>query len=228
MTYAKKVVTDVFLSEFFRKYLLIFIGALTFSLPSGAQSSSDALADFLLRLKQLQSLESSFVQTTRDTSGRILQQMSGSLTVAKPGKMRWQTDAPFEQLVVSDGKLIWIYDMDLEQVTIRDMDQRVQETPALLLSGSTADVEKSFVVAKEMASNEIIFQLVPKDPSQLFESLEFHYQGKNLKRMMIYDAAGQVTEISFSAANVNTAVDPAAFIFDVPEGVDVIDGRHGI
>ncbi len=222
------MVTDVFLSEFFRKYLLIFIGALTFSLPSGAQSSSDALADFLLRLKQLQSLESSFVQTTRDTSGRILQQMSGSLTVAKPGKMRWQTDAPFEQLVVSDGKLIWIYDMDLEQVTIRDMDQRVQETPALLLSGSTADVEKSFVVAKEMASNEIIFQLVPKDPSQLFESLEFHYQGKNLKRMMIYDAAGQVTEISFSAANVNTAVDPAAFIFDVPEGVDVIDGRHGI
>jgi outer membrane lipoprotein carrier protein len=228
LTYTKQVVTDVFLSEFFRKYLLIFIGALTFSLPSGAQSSGDALADFLLRLKQLQSLESSFVQTTRDTSGRILQQMSGSLTVAKPGKMRWQTDAPFEQLVVSDGKLIWIYDMDLEQVTIRDMDQRVQETPALLLSGSTADVEKSFVVAKEVASNEIIFQLVPKDPSQLFESLEFHYQGKKLKRMMIYDAAGQVTEISFSATNVNTAVDPSAFIFDVPEGVDVIDGRHGI
>lgn len=222
------MVTDVFLSESFRKYWLIFIGALTFSLSSGAQSSNDALADFLLRLKQLQSLESSFVQTTRDTSGRILQQMSGSLTVAKPGKMRWQTDAPFEQLVVSDGKLIWIYDMDLEQVTIRDMDQRVQETPALLLSGSTADVEKSFVVAKETASNDIIFQLVPKDPSQLFESLEFHYQGKNLKRMMIYDAAGQVTEISFSAANINTAVDPAAFIFDVPEGVDVIDGRHGI
>ncbi|MCD8521545.1 MAG: outer membrane lipoprotein chaperone LolA [Saccharospirillaceae bacterium] len=228
MTYAEAVVTNVFLSQFFRKYGLMLISTLMFSMSAGAQPSADALADFLLRLKQLQSLESSFEQTTRDVSGRILQQMNGTLTVAKPGKMRWQTNAPFEQLVVSDGKLIWIYDMDLEQVTIRDMDQRIQETPALLLSGHAADVEKSFVVTEQRAGSDLIFQLVPKDPSQLFESLEFHYQGKNLKRMMIFDAAGQVTDISFSAASVNNAVDPAAFIFDVPEGVDVIDGRHGI
>lgn len=228
MTYAKTVVTDVFLSEFFRKYWLILIGTFIFSMPLCAQPSAAALDDFLLRLKQLQSLESSFEQTTRDASGRILQQMSGTLTVAKPGRMRWQTNAPFEQLVVSDGQLIWIYDMDLEQVTIRDMDQRIQETPALLLSGHAADVEKSFVVTEQQAGSDLIFQLVPKDPSQLFESLEFHYQGKSLKRMMIFDAAGQVTDIAFSAASENNAVDPAAFVFDVPEGVDVIDGRHGI
>jgi len=228
LKYANGKVTGECLSVFSRKFLLAFVAALLVGMSTYSQASNNALADFLLRLKQLQSLESTFVQTTRDTSGRILQQMSGSLTVAKPGKMRWQTNAPFEQLVVSDGKLIWIYDMDLEQVTIRDMDQRVQETPALLLSGSAVDVEKSFVVEQEVAGSETIFQLVPKDPSQLFESLEFHYQGKSLKRMMIFDAAGQVTEIIFSDASINSSVDPAAFIFDVPEGVDVIDGRHGI
>lgn len=204
-----------------------FLLFLTILLPGLAQASETALADFLQRVKSLQSMDAEFDQATRDNSGKVLQAMSGSLLVAKPGKMRWQTAAPYEQLVVANGKLVWTYDMDLEQVTIRDMDQRIQETPALLLTGSAEDVEKSFVVAEEKTTSDRVFQLVPKDPSQLFESLEFHYQGEKLARMMIFDAAGQVTEISFRNVQLNQPMDKHAFVFDVPEGVDVIDGRHG-
>lgn len=210
--------------NYLRSGFLLF---LTMLLPGLAQASETALADFLQRVKFLQSMDAEFDQATRDNTGKVLQAMSGSLLVAKPGKMRWQTAAPYEQLVVSDGKLVWTYDMDLEQVTIRDMDQRIQETPALLLTGSAEDVEKSFVVAEEKTTSDRVFQLVPKDPSQLFESLEFHYQGEKLARMMIFDAAGQVTEISFRNVHLNQPMDKHAFVFDVPEGVDVIDGRHG-
>lgn len=210
--------------NYLRSGFLLF---LTMLLPGLAQASETALADFLQRVKSLQSMDAEFDQATRDNSGKVLQAMSGSLLVAKPGKMRWQTAAPYEQLVVADGKLVWTYDMDLEQVTIRDMDQRIQETPALLLTGSAEDVEKSFVVAEEKTTSDRVFQLVPKDPSQLFESLEFHYQGEKLARMMIFDAAGQVTEISFRNVQLNQPMDKHAFVFDVPEGVDVIDGRHG-
>lgn len=200
---------------------------LCLTLASGLATASDAaLADFLGRIKSLQTMDAAFAQSTKDHDGQVLQQMTGRLMVAKPGKMRWETDAPFEQLVVADGQLVWIYDMDLEQVTIREMDQRVQETPALLLTGDAAEVEQSFIVEEEKTSEETVFQLVPKDPSQLFESLEFHYRGSQLARMMIYDAAGQVTEIQFRDVRTNKTVDSAAFIFDVPEGVDVIDGRH--
>ena len=201
--------------------------SLTLLVSSAVNAGETALSDFLQRVKALKSMDAAFEQTTRDASGRALQSMTGTLQVAKPGKMRWHTDAPFEQLVVSDGKLVWIYDMDLEQVTIRDMDQRVQETPALLLTGSAADIEKSFLVTEEKTSSEVIFQLAPKDPSQLFETLEFHYRGAVLSRMMIFDAAGQATEIAFSNTRVNQPVSAQTFIFDVPEGVDVIDGRHG-
>lgn len=210
--------------NYLRSGFLLF---LTMLLPGLAQASETALADFLQRVKSLQSMDAEFDQATRDNSGKVLQAMSGSLLVAKPGKMRWQTAAPYEQLVVADGKLVWTYDMDLEQVTIRDMDQRIQETPALLLTGSAEDVEKSFVVAEEKTTSDRVFQLVPKDPSQLFESLEFHYQGEKLARLMIFDAAGQVTEISFRNVQLNQPMDKHAFVFDVPEGVDVIDGRHG-
>ncbi len=187
---------------------------------------ADDLASFIGRLQQLQSMQADFTQVTRDTSGRALQEMSGTLTVAKPGKMRWQTAAPFEQLVVSDGKLVWIYDMDLEQVTIRNMDQRVQETPALLLSGNVADVGRNFTVSAQSKGPITRYQLIPKDRSQLFEKLEFQYQQNQLETMRIYDAAGQITDILFDDVRTNQVVDSQAFVFDVPEGVDVIDGRH--
>lgn len=195
-------------------------------LPGLSQASEKALADFLAHLRSLQSMDAGFEQSTRDNTGKVLQQMTGTLTVAKPGKMRWHTNAPFEQLVVADGQLVWIYDMDLEQVSIRELDQRVQETPALLLTGDAGEVEKSFIVTEQQTGNGQVFQLVPKDHSQLFDSLEFHYRSGQLSRMVIFDAAGQVTDISFTGVRINQPVDEEAFIFNVPEGVDVIDGRH--
>lgn len=212
------------MTNYFRAVLLALLGGL-FSAATIADEA--ALADFMSRVKSLQALEADFQQVTRDSSGRILQQMSGQLVVAKPGKMRWSTAAPYEQLVVSDGEQVWIYDMDLEQVTLRDMDQRVQETPALLLTGKAENVEKSFLIDERKTDSDHIFRLQPKDPSQLFESLEFHYQGRQIVRMVILDAAGQVTDITFANTRINHPVDTQAFVFDVPEGVDVIDGRHG-
>ncbi|MAK89977.1 MAG: outer membrane lipoprotein carrier protein LolA [Oleibacter sp.] len=207
---------------------VLMLISLTIASIAPAYADNDAaLKDFLARIKNLQTLDSRFEQSTRDNHGQLLQSMTGQLTVAKPGKLRWHTDEPFEQLVVSDGELVWVYDMDLEQVTIRDMDQRIQETPALLLTGDAGNVEKSFLVEEEKAGDETVFQLVPKDNSQLFESLEFHYRDQQIVRMMIFDAAGQITEIRFDGVAINQPVDDQAFVFNVPEGVDVIDGRHG-
>ena len=208
----------------FTRVMLVFSFFMS-SLALAADTQSSGLKEFLAKLQGMENFQAAFVQTSRAQGGEILQQMQGTLSVAKPGKMRWETEDPYAQLVVSDGQLIWVYDMDLEQVTIRNMDQRVQETPALLLSGDTDQIDASFVVSYEAGGKNSLFQLVPKDPSQLFQSLEFHYEGKILQRMMIFDAAGQVTEIAFSEQKANEAIDEQAFIFDVPEGVDVIDGR---
>ena len=193
--------------------LMVRFALLTGLLSLAWSAQADALANFLARLQQLQSLEADFTQVTRDNTGRTLQQLNGTLTVAKPGKMRWQTAAPYEQLVVSDGELVWIYDMDLEQVTIRNMDLRVQETPALLLSGDSAQVGQNFTVAESVQGDFSRYQLTPKDRSQLFEKLEFQYQQQQLESMRIYDAAGQITEIVFGRIKTNKPTDRQAFIF---------------
>lgn len=195
-------------------------------LSSLAWADDSALNDFLARLDQLQNLQTEFTQTTRDARGNSLQKLEGQMIVAKPGKMRWQTKPPYEQLVISDGQSVWIYDVDLEQVTIRPMEQRIAETPALLLSGDTKEISKNFTLEESKNGSITRFSLFPKDKSQLFEKIEFQYAENSLESMRILDAAGQATDIFFNDVSENQKLDDQLFKFTVPEGVDVIDGRN--
>ncbi len=203
-----------------------FCAVLVLGFTTSSLWAAEALADFLARLDKLQNLQAHFVQTTRDARGISLQELQGTLTVAKPGKMHWQTQPPYEQLVVSDGDNIWVYDMDLEQVTIRKMEQRIVETPALLLSGNSQEIRKNFNVEMKSQVGKVRFMLTPNDKSQLFERIELQYADTLLQSMRIIDAAGQTTDIVFDGVKTNQKVSSNLFTFIVPEGVDVIDGRH--
>ena len=207
--------------------LTAFAGGIIFSVVSLGIHAGEALEEFTSRLTSLNSMETEFSQVTMDQNGEVLQSLSGTLSVQRPGKMRWQTHPPYEQLVVSDGESVWVYDMDLEQVTIRNLESKLQETPALLLSGDVSNISDSYTATREEAGNAVRYRLKPLDASQLFEALEFDYVNDEVEFMRIFDAAGQITEIRFTAQQVNPELDPAAFNFVAPDDVDVIDGRHG-
>src|SRR5690606_35728590 len=121
---------------------LLLIAALAFAaLP--AQADEEKAAQRLTELlNQAQTLTARFSQLTLDGSGSRLQETSGELALKRPGQFRWHTDAPLEQLLVSNGKQIWLYDPDLEQVTIQTLDQRLSHTPALLLSGDVSQIRQ--------------------------------------------------------------------------------------
>lgn len=215
----------MFLNTINKMLKLLLSLALVFTLTAQAEDSK-ALTSFLDKLSHLKNMQADFIQVMRDGKQRELQQLSGKIMLEKPGKLFWQTNPPYEQLVISDGKSVWIYDMDLEQVSIRDMENRIQETPALLLSGDASEVSKNFTVQLKTTEAITRYSLTPKDSSQLFEKLEFQYFNEQLESMSIYDAAGQVTEIIFENTRINQEIDPSTFVFKTPEGVDVIDGRH--
>ena len=207
--------------------LTAFAGGVILSVASLSLQAGEALEEFTSRLKTLDSMSTEFSQVTMDQNGEVLQSLSGTLSVQRPGKMRWQTNPPYEQLVVSDGSSVWVYDMDLEQVTIRNLEAKLQETPALLLSGDVSNIADSYSASKEQVGDVVRYRLKPLDASQLFEALKFDYADDEVEFMRIFDAAGQITEIRFTSQETNTEFDPAAFTFAVPDDVDVIDGRHG-
>jgi outer membrane lipoprotein carrier protein len=194
-------------------------------------TTTDAVKKLQHQLGRIQSFSASFIQLTQDGLGNTLQKVEGVMQVAKPGKLRWQTLGVYEQLVVSDGQSLWIYDADLEQVSIKDMNNRLSDTPALLLGGDVSAIDNDFIITQAPSVHELLFILQPRDSSQLFDSLKLSFnkldQDQPLTQMIIRDASGQVTDISFSDVRHNPKLKQSIFTFEIPLGTDVIDGRLG-
>lgn len=143
------------------------------STPAATPPSSQAPTPLDRFLEHLQTLRVTFLQTVADAQGAEVGRSSGTLTVERPGKFRWDihpeplppaagapagatgatappgaSGAPATaetagQLMVSDGRNLWYFDRDLEQVTVRPVTAALSATPAMLLSG-TVDVRQHF------------------------------------------------------------------------------------
>ncbi|MFY0991548.1 outer membrane lipoprotein chaperone LolA [Halomonas sp. C05BenzN] len=199
--------------------------ALTFAVPVSALASEGA--ERLTRiLEPLQTYEAAFEQQILDGSGERLQEASGRMWLSRPGKFRWEVDAPYQQEVVSDGQEVTLYDPDLEQVTVQALDQRVTHTPALLLSGSASELTDSYDVSRQQQGSAETFTLLPKSADTLFEELKMTFRGERLTTLQMVDSTGQETAIEFRDVQMNGAIDDGIFAFEIPDGTDVIRDTH--
>ena len=173
-------------------------------------------------LNQAQTIAARFSQLTLDGGGTQLQETTGQLALKRPGLFRWHTDAPMEQLLVSNGEKVWLYDPDLQQVTIQTLDQRLTHTPALLLSGDVSKIQENFDISHNQGGNVVDFILKPKSKDTLFDSLRLSFRNQVLNDMQLIDSIGQRTNILFLNVKMNEPQDDAQFTFEIPAGADVI------
>ncbi len=129
----------------------------------------------------LQRLTADFEQITKANTKTVAQKkglsaqhmnqtFKGSMKVERPGKFYWETVSPSKQTIVTSGKTVWIYDPDLQQAVRQSLDDQVADTPALLLSGNTNQIMKSYRVTQPDKS-KLYFTLFPKKEDGAFQSL---------------------------------------------------------
>ncbi|SDZ81816.1 outer membrane lipoprotein chaperone LolA [Microbulbifer marinus] len=180
---------------------------------------ADATDDLSRLLQPLGAISGKFQQTLIDERGKVLQKSRGKFSVQRPGKLRWETGAPFPQLLVTNNKKLWLYDPDLEQVTVRPVDKRMKDTPALLLGGKVEEIRGSFNVS----SKEGAYQLTPKNAQAPFKTMEIRFSKAGLpSAMTVRDSMGQTTKIKFSGMTANPKLSSSIFNFKPPAGTDVI------
>lgn len=188
-----------------------------------AASAADAVGRVDAYLDSLEALSAQFVQVVQDKSGDVTDRASGTLSIARPNRFRWDYREPYAQTIVADGQKLWLYDPDLEQVTVRSLEQGLGATPAMLLSGS-GDVGDAFTAGLvEQRQDRTWCRLLPKQRGSDFEkvSLAFDRKGE-LAAMELVDKLGQTTTIQFSAVKRPRRIDAALFRFVPPKGADVI------
>jgi len=203
------------------KFSLKFLPAVAIALfPLLAEAGAvDQLHQFL---SSTRTLKAEFSQMVVGKGGRKPQQSSGLVAISRPGKLRWDIQKPYPQLVVGDGEKIWIYDTELKQVTVRKAGQAIGGSPATLLSGNN-DLEKNFTLTEAGEAEGMAWvEATPKASDSGFEKVRLGFAGGDLKVMELQDSFGQTTLIRFSRLERNPALPATTFKFAPPAGVDVV------
>ena len=205
-----------------RHCMSVFALLLMFVTTPSYAGGTDASAELYMKLTRMQSLSAHFQQIVNDHEGYVTQDVKGRFHVRQPNKIYWETFAPYEQIVVSNGEKLWIYDSDLEQVTVQEATDL--EGPLALLSESLEALQAKYNISQSTTGIEKVFQLVPKinDESSSFSVVRFSFADEHLKSISIVDKLRQTTEIRLNELQVNPNTADSTFEFVVPEGVDIV------
>ena len=211
------------MAQSFLKYLLVMAATVFFFSPATASEGQEGADELASLLKSYESYQADFIQIVVNENGNKVQETRGSLKAKRPGLFYWETNAPLSQFIVSDGETVEVYDPDLEQVTIHKLDDRVQSTPALLLSGEVDNLEETYKVSgRQIGDNTREFTLEPRSPDSLFTSLRLTFFKGELQEMRMQDSLAQLSVLSFDRIRLNEPVEAGAFTLDYPESVDII------
>ena len=210
---------------FFKLIALVLVALFALSANAADESagSGDAASKLASLLGSYESYQADFIQIVVNENGSRVQETRGALKAKRPGLFYWETSAPLSQFIVSNGETVEVYDPDLEQVTVHKLDERVQTTPALLLSGEVNNLAETYKVSrKAIGDNTREFTLEPKSPDSLFVSLRLTFFKGELQEMRMQDSLAQLSILSFNNIQLNQSVDDSAFRLEYPEGVDII------
>ena len=189
------------------------------SLTTQAGGTPEDIQQLRELLQPITSLSAQFEQQISDANGFEMQFSTGLFQVAHPNNLRWIVSEPMPQQVISDGITLWLYDPDLEQVIIQPFDASIESTPAMLFSGDLDRLDSTYFI---LESSDGVFGLTPEEGGSLFSSLQITFANRVPTAMALTDNLGQVTRITLSEVVYNPAIPAELFVFEIPDGIDVI------
>ena len=208
---------------FRRIAIAVVIGALPLLPVAHAQEENDAGLQLLEGfLENVTTISGRFEQQLIDADNNVIEESAGTLDIRRPGQFRWAYAEPYEQLLIADGVNMWSYDVDLEQVTVKEQEEALGSTPALLLGGST-DVLEDFNYVGSFSDRGTQWVLLrPKNTANGFYKVELGFTDGQLSRMLFGDNLEQTTLIALFEVDFNEPIDANVFAFAPPAGVDIV------
>jgi outer membrane lipoprotein carrier protein len=197
---------------------IVFLVSLLITSSGVCQSVGEVLQ---AKLNAMRSLTANFTQVIQ-AKRREVSSTSGTMALERPGRFRWQTKDPMEQLVIADGEKLWVYDVDLEQVSVKKQEKDLGGTAALFLSGYDNTLTRDFDVSAIGSVNDQAFDLHSKSSKASFQRLKLFFNQDILNRIEMYDQLGQHTIVSFTDVKLNPTIAADLFQFQPPKGTDVV------
>jgi outer membrane lipoprotein carrier protein len=212
--------------------LLLLLALIPAVLDAQARPAPDALAKSLQqRYQGIHDFSADFVHSYRGGVLRTQTRERGTVSVKKPGRMRWVYTAPEKKEFVADGRKVYSYIPDDRQVIVSDVPADNQATtPALFLAGK-GDIGRDFsaAYADNPAPGTVALKLTPRKAEPEYEYLVVAMDPATLqiRALTTKDRQGGESTLTFSNLKENQGISDKEFAFRIPRGVDVItDGTR--
>jgi outer membrane lipoprotein carrier protein len=220
-----------------RQFTAPWAVVLAFSMLSYAQDVPSLAAAVDAHYNHLHTLQAEFVETYRGSgmerteSGKVWLEKGG---LKKPGKMRWEYRSPREKLFVSDGRVAWFYvpgDRQARKTEARKLED-VRSPLAFLLGKSRLAKElQGLSIASDMkpvVAGDMMLRGVPEAMSDRVSGILIEVTPEHaINRIVMESVDGSTTEYRFSDQKENIEIPAGRFEFEVPAGVETVEGDVG-
>jgi outer membrane lipoprotein carrier protein len=151
---------------------------------------------------------------------------SGTLLLAKPGRMRWDYNSPAGKVFLLDGKYGWFYtpgDPQVQRIPAKNLDDL--RSPLRFLLGHT-ELEKEIVhlTMTPAANGGFVLSGQPKGQENRVTRLALTVTAAGaILGIEVEEGDGAVTRFEFRGEQTDVPVPPDTFRFKAPAGVPVVD-----
>jgi len=214
----------------------------------GHADTKASVARLEARYRTSKTLQASFLERYTE-NGRLVRVEAGTVYFKRPGKMRWDYQAPERNLFLVDGKTAWFYvPADHTATRVPAKESADWRTPLALLVGDmkiSRVCEHVLPAIDETPENPEHAMLycalrgaASKSPNgALGESpsqkplnsqsvfFEIDTNSGDLVRVLVRDPGGVGIEFSFTNWRMDPQVPDSLFRFDVPKGVAIVNGE---
>ncbi len=180
-----------------------------------------------------------FHQLTTVQMSRREREASGTVIIAKPGRIRWDYLKPDRQVLVSDAKTIRMYFAKSAQMIVRPVSEYLNSDVTYSFFAGTGNILKDFEILpgddrycrqeneeqqESSPASDYCIKLVPKEihPQVDFLHVWVDRQTFLINRLQIVDQFGSITYLIFSHIKVNEKIPASAFEFTPPPGTEII------
>jgi outer membrane lipoprotein carrier protein len=191
-----------------------------------SRPSAETLARSLQqRYQGIRDFSADFTHTYRGGALRTQTREQGTVSVKKPGRMRWLYTKPEKKEFVSDGRKIYSYIPQDRQVIVSNVPSDDEATtPALFLAGK-GDISRDFTAAyiDSTIPGALALKLTPRRSEPDYEYLVIAVDPATLqiRALTTRDRQGGESTLTFANLKENQGISDNAFIFRIPRGVDV-------
>jgi len=178
------------------------------------------------RLGKAEAISLEFKRTLYWKMADMKEEVEGTLFLLKPGKFRLETPV---QVMVTDGQTMWSYSAENEQVIVSRYHRSDDPSSPERILFEYSENHTAAYVGEEKVRKTVcdVVRLTPKEKDSNIAWMKVwvdRKEGMTLKMQFVDVNENEIT-YELSTIKMDPKLPEAAFRFDIPEGVDVVDMR---